>query len=51
MRALGWISIAVGPLAVVRACPVAIAQRRSRSQLALIKVRAGTHLAGFERQP
>jgi hypothetical protein len=51
MRALGWILIAVGPLAVVRAVPVAIAERRSGSQGALTLARTGIRLVGFERRP
>ena len=51
MRALGWIWIAVGPLVVVFAFPVADPQRRSRSQVALTMARTGIRLVGFERRP
>jgi hypothetical protein len=49
MRALGWILIAVGPLVVVFAFPVA--ERRSRSQVALTMARTGIRSVGFERRP
>jgi len=51
MRALDWILVAVGPLVVNIAFPVADARRRSRSQVALTMTRTGIRSVGFERRP
>jgi hypothetical protein len=51
MRALGWIPMAVGPLVVVIAFPVADTRWRSRSPVALTMARTGIRSAGLERRP
>ena len=51
MTALGWTLIAVGPLVVVFAFPVANAQRRAASRVALTMAKTAICSVGFERRP